>query len=121
MAPAILAARDREKLVRCLRLLSSDLPGEVQAAGAAAHRIVVAAGLDWADVVGLSPPVVVNPSPDPPKSAPGWRADLARCLRYPAQLTEWERQFLHSVSNVARPSLKQLGVLSGIVAKVSRR
>ncbi len=46
-----LSPHDRERLVRVLKLLSSDHAGERAAAALAATRIIAGAGVDWEDVV----------------------------------------------------------------------
>jgi hypothetical protein len=52
---------ERKKLVRILRLLGSDQPGERAAAAAKAHKLVEAAGVDWAELLApASPRVVVH-------------------------------------------------------------
>jgi hypothetical protein len=52
---------DRERLAKLLGLLGSDHQGERDAAGLAAHRLVVERGLVWADVVCL--PQTYNAKP----------------------------------------------------------
>jgi hypothetical protein len=47
--------RDKERLIRILRLLNSDQVGERAAAALAASRLLESLGLNWEDV--LSPPM----------------------------------------------------------------
>jgi hypothetical protein len=47
-------ARDRERLIRILRLLGSDQVGERASAALAANRLLESLGLSWSDV--LAPP-----------------------------------------------------------------
>lgn len=47
-----LPAATLARLVKTLALLASDVPGERTAAAEAAHRIVVASGMTWAQVLG---------------------------------------------------------------------
>jgi hypothetical protein len=50
--------QDRERLVRILNLLGSDQAGERASAALAAHRLLAALGLHWAEIV--EPPPVVE-------------------------------------------------------------
>jgi hypothetical protein len=52
----------------------------------------------------------------------GWQADVHYCLQHPASLTEWEADFLSSLSGWGKPLTdKQTTALATIVAKVARR
>jgi hypothetical protein len=51
----VIDARDKERLIRILRLLGSDQVGERAAAALAAGRLLDSLGVSWEDV--LSPPV----------------------------------------------------------------
>ncbi len=51
--------RDRARLVRILKLLGSDQPGERASAALAAQRLVEAAGLTWDDVLAEQAPAKV--------------------------------------------------------------
>ena len=46
-----LAARERAKLIRVLKLLGSDQPGERASAALAAQRLVDASGLSWDEIL----------------------------------------------------------------------
>ncbi|WP_423067925.1 hypothetical protein [Devosia sp. CN2-171] len=46
-----LAARERTKLIRILKLLGSDQPGERASAALAAQRLVDASGLTWDEIL----------------------------------------------------------------------
>jgi hypothetical protein len=48
---AVLTNPDRERLAKLLGMLGSDHPGERDAAGLAAHRLVKASGLTWSSIV----------------------------------------------------------------------
>jgi len=90
-------------------LLTSDQPGERDAAGLAACRLLQARGLGWADVVV----VPAGPADD---TVP-WRAVVTQCLASP-HCTPWERSFLENLGRFRRLSEKQHTVLSRIAAKV---
>lgn len=58
-----LSDHDRERLVRILKLLGSDQPGERDAAALAATRLVASTGMDWDDLLdpaSAAPRVVVQ-------------------------------------------------------------
>jgi len=111
---ALLAA-ERARLAKTLALLASDQPGEVQAAAAAACRIVHAAGVTWAQV--LKPPPVEKPLPE----LGTWRATVADCLARPGSLRPWEAGFLRDLPGFRRLSVKQRYVLREIADRVLQR
>lgn len=51
-----LSKRDRAKLIRILKLLASDQPGERASAAQAAQKLVDAAGLTWDEILAEQPP-----------------------------------------------------------------
>jgi hypothetical protein len=103
-------ALDRRKLVRVLRMLSSEFDGEVAAAGRAANTMLEKAGISWAEVV----------APDDPPAPPINVDELIRfCLAWGAALTVWERDFLRSIERQRQPlSNKQQATLIKIVDRV---
>ena len=107
-----LAPRDRERLIGCLNLLTSDQPGERDAAGLAACRFLRARGLSWSDVILSAAPA--RPADD---GALPWRVVVARCMTA-ANLTDWEYRFLVAIKGRAAITQKQAAVLSAISAKV---
>lgn len=54
-----LSKRDRAKLIRILKLLASDQPGERASAALAAQRLVEASGLTWDDILAEQAPTKV--------------------------------------------------------------
>lgn len=104
---------ERTRLTGALNLLASNHPGEVQAAATAAARIVQRAGVTWDELLrpaGLQ----ARAEPRPP---PGC-GDLWECARSMHLLTEWEQDFIVSVSQQRLLSQKQRAVLARIAAKV---
>jgi hypothetical protein len=104
---------DRKRLAAVLALMDSDRPGERQAAAEAAHRMVRAATVTWADVV--NPPS--RPPPLPPPS-PRWRDLVAICRSRRELLTPWEARFVATVSAHRRISPKQLAILTELAERV---
>lgn len=51
-----LDGRNRKKLIRILKLLGSDLPGERASAALAAHKLVATLGEDWEALLEPPPP-----------------------------------------------------------------
>lgn len=94
------------KLAKLLPVLGSDQPGEVVAAADAIRRTLTSVGADWHD---LSATLTAAPAPPPsttpqqgaaPTPHPGpvtsWAA-AHRLWENPAQLNDWERDFVSSV------------------------
>lgn len=54
-----LSKRDRAKLIRILKLLASDQPGERASAAQAAQRLIEAAGLTWDEILTEQTPTKV--------------------------------------------------------------
>jgi hypothetical protein len=109
------------KLAAILSLLSSDKPGEVAAAAAAATRFLRARDIVWRDVL------VAAPTPVAPRQftlfdawPTRWRAAAHVCLQAPVDLVRGsDRRFLQTIVRYERrPSLKQLDWLARIVADV---
>ena len=91
---------ERRRLIGSLNLLASNQPGERDAAGLAASRIVQAKRLCWDDLIGgaaLPPP---QPSHSRPSSRPN--SDLEFCGRHIARLNAWEAGFVISLAQQRR-------------------
>jgi hypothetical protein len=109
-----LSTASRTKLACVLALLGSDKPGERDAAGLAAHRMIQRAGVTWEQL--LSPP--------PPRREPlhaTWRSTCAELMRHPGDLRAWERKFVADLPAFPRISTKQRYLLNEIAARVLRR
>jgi hypothetical protein len=70
----------RARLAKVLSLLGSDKAGEVVAAAAAAHRILVKAGISWGDILATAPP----PHREPLMGT--WRTTCTELLKHPGSL-----------------------------------
>jgi hypothetical protein len=105
---------NRKRLAAVLELLSSDQPGERQAAAEAAHRLVRSAGLRWADVLMPEP----SPGRSPRRRSPPWRELLAACRSRLDLLSDWERHFVLSVASQGRISKKQYAILARLAGRV---
>ena len=110
-----LPAADRAKLGKLLGLLGSDHPGERDAAGLAAHRLITRAGLTWPQVI--KPPAVERALPE----LGTWRQTVVECLAQPGSLRPWEVGFLRDLPGFRRLSVKQRYVLKEIADRVLRR
>ena len=124
LSPALSDA-DRARLVKVLGLLASPHPGERDAAGCAAVRLLQDRKLGWGDVI--TPPVI---APQPAWSSAGqsraswtapsaWRDTARFCQCYPQALTDWETNFLDGLLSRRSLSTKQTAILSAIAAKVT--
>lgn len=115
----------RLKLARVLGLLGSNHPGERDAAGLAADRIIRGAGLSWEDLLG-SPsrpprPAYHSPTGSSPASGLAFRADVQLCLRHCRALTDWERGFLDTVARRSTVSEAQTSKMRQIADSLRMR
>jgi len=110
-----LSAPDRTKLARVLALLGSDQAGERDAAGLAAHRLIRAAGVTWAQALGPQP--AGHRAPE----IGTWRQTVRDCLQHPGSLRKWEAKFLADLHEFRHPSPKQRHVLAEIADRVLKR
>ncbi|MGI4808976.1 MAG: hypothetical protein ACRYF2_12825 [Janthinobacterium lividum] len=113
---------DRTRLACVLRLLGSDQPGERDAAGLAATRIVSCAGLDWDD---LLQPVLPSRSEHPRQHQPTGEAavrfDMRLCQRHLDKLSAWERDFIGSLSQRCKLTDGRVAKLKQIAADLRMR
>ena len=107
-----LAQADRVRLVKLLALLGSDHPGERDAAGLAAIRLIQQRGVSWEEV--LSPRPLERKLPE----LGTWRQTVARILASGRWIRAWERSFLTDLPNFQRLSVKQRYVLTEIAKRV---
>jgi hypothetical protein len=97
-----------QKLSKVCALLASDQPGEVVAAAAAGTRLLRSHGLSWADLLRPCP----AHRPEVRQSGDHQSRALRVLARGAGRLSEWEREFLTSLSRQVRtPSPKQSAVL----------
>lgn len=110
---------DRDKLVKILRMFSSDHDGEVAAAARRAHQIVKDRSLDWDDLI-----ISIEPARQrQERYDDNEEADLIRkCSERNLCLTAWENEFVTSISasilEWGRLTPKQRAVLDRIVNKL---
>lgn len=123
---------DRDKLVKILRLLSSDHDGEVAAAGRRAHSFLKTRGLDWDTVISAAPqrfyeepPRQRRYEPPPPPPEPDELPLIRKARKLEQYVTAWEREFLASVEESLGkwPKLteKQRAVLDRIIDKLKEK
>lgn len=102
---------ERTRLAGVLGMLGSPHPGERDAAALAADRLVRGRGLTWDAVLQESARPQVRAEPPP-------GGDLWECARSVHLLTEWEQDFVVSVSQQRTLSEKQRAVLARIAARL---
>lgn len=108
---ALLDPTTADRLAKIAGMFGSDHDGERAAAAQLADRLVRQAGLTWPDVI--RPYTNVKPAPEPRRNPGAWRepqtireaADLA--LRFGVHLSEWERNFVHSIRDRWRLSANE--------------
>jgi hypothetical protein len=103
------------RLARILALLSSDKPGERDAAAHAATRFIQARNLQWPDIIT---PALPTPEPGTDPIGGDWRRTAAACRRYPHLLNRWEAGFLAGLQRFPRLSRKQRSALLKIVVRL---
>jgi hypothetical protein len=106
-----------DRLQKLLGLLGSDFENERAVAGRMANDLLRHHKLTWADVIAAGPPassVKVRVWHEPK----GHREAAAECLSWPDCLTEWEQDFLRSVSSRWHLSGRQAHCLERILIKV---
>jgi hypothetical protein len=101
----------RTRLAKVLSLLSSDKPGERDAA---AQRILAKAGLSWDDIIAAAP------APHREPRIGTWRTTCAELQKHQGSLRPWERGFVRDLPNFQRLSTKQRYVLNEIAERVLR-
>ena len=111
---------DRTKLAKLLGMLGSAHAGERDAAACAAHRLVQQRGITWHDVV--TPPL-----PQPAIAQHRYQtdhiqnADLVFCQQHASACTDWEQEFVRSVSMRRSMSQKQRDVVARIAESLRGR
>lgn len=117
-----LAAADRTRLAHVLALLGSPHQGERDAAALAADRLVRGRGLAWTDVLAPETSTSGKPRPEASRnhdpSPPDYDSNLRACRLRPDLLTAWERDFIASLPQQRRVSLRQRDKLAQIAAHV---
>ena len=109
---------DRDRLIRFLRMFSSNYDGEVSSAARRAHELLQRLGIDWSDII-VTPRQNSKPWLDPESGELIRRcSDLSLCL------TRWERDFIVGL-NVAIPrwgrlTERQAVCLNRIVDRLKR-
>ena len=107
---------DRERLAKLLGMLGSDHQGERDAAGLAAHRLVKASGMVWADVVCIPQTSSREEVRRPETSPHSWQSLAMACRQFPLLLDKWEAEFTFGLTRFPRLSAKQSGKLTAIVS-----
>jgi hypothetical protein len=119
-----LSPEDRERLAKLLAMFSSTFTGEILNAARAAERLVKARGETWESVIVFSQQVdppphrPTQPKPKPHRSA--FQDEIDACMAKANFLTDWERNFLTSISDRWSLTEKQQARFDQIKAKVAR-
>lgn len=117
------SADDRERLSKLLAMFSSSFDGEILNAAKAAERLIKARGETWESVIVFSrsvdppPNRPTQPKPKPHRSA--FQDEIDACVAKCNLLTEWERNFLTSISERWSLSEKQQARFDQIKVKVA--
>lgn len=117
---------DRDKLIKVLRMFGSNHDGEVSAAARRAHEIVKKHSLDWDDLVKQYRQQQYNSAgfADVEDEHDG-AVLIRRARKFEQYLTEWERDFLQSISDSllewGHLTVKQRAVLDRINNKLKLR
>jgi hypothetical protein len=106
-----------DRLRKLLGMLGSDHEGERATAGKMADTLLRQHKLTWADVVGADSKGAA-PRVRTWHEASGFREQAAECLAWPEVLTDWETEFLRSISGRWHLTPRQRHFLDRIVSKV---
>jgi hypothetical protein len=96
------------RLLKLLRLTSSDFDSEALSAIRRANELLQASGLSWDDVIQVEKPLEL----------PDWKIFIRECLSQTSvKLTGWERNFLMTIYRQPVITKKQLFCLGRIAAR----
>ena len=107
--------KELTRLAAILSRLDSDFAGERAAAGLLASREVRKLGLTWVEVVA---PARLPPPASGLAAETHWRDVIGRCQQHDDELTDWEADFLASLSGFSRITGKQQAMLEKIAARL---
>jgi hypothetical protein len=105
-------------------MLGSSHDGEVLAAARAAQELLRAARMTWHDAVNPTYHNTPQPSQsysDPPSPSFADKNKISFCLEWSDELTDWEYDFILSISRRAILTAKQDAVLNRIWRKCQSR
>lgn len=124
-------AIDLDKLAKICARFGSDFPEERATAAAIADRIVREAGITWEvffESFDRAAQRIAELEAEHPGQSDRWQPvgwiepetieeAIDICLEYASKFSEWEQEFLISISGRARLSPKQMNVLNRLVDK----
>jgi hypothetical protein len=115
--------RDRDRLVKILRMFSSNHDGEVAAAARRAHELLKDRALDWDDLIIKGAAQPQHQEYQRPERQPESAIELIRgCADCEAYLNGYEQHFIESIRGSliewGRLTPKQRTVLDRIVNKL---
>jgi hypothetical protein len=117
----MLTSSERRRLLSALALLRSPHAGERDAAGAAALRILGAAGVDWAEIIPEAEAKPRHEPHDSDASVEDWRSLAASLLRWHSGAFNLaEQDFLSKIGNFPSLSPKQTAWLHRLAERARR-
>ena len=97
-----------DRLLKLLRLTSSEFDGEALSAIRRANELLQGAGLSWDDLIRVEKMPVL----------PDWKAVVRECFaQNDVSLTPWERRFLMTIYRQATITKKQMFCLDRIAVR----
>jgi hypothetical protein len=106
-----------DKLRKLLGMLGSDYDGERAVAGRMASDLLRQHKLTWSDVVGAEIHIEARPRVRVWHEPKEHREAACECLAWPEVLTDWEKEFLKSISGRWHLSGRQQQCLARILDK----
>ncbi len=117
----MLTSSERRRLLSALALLRSPHAGERDAVGAAALRILGAAGVDWAAIIPEVEAKSHHEPHDSNTSVENWRSLAASLLRWHSGVFNLTEQgFLRNIGSFPRLSAKQQAWLACLAGRTRR-
>jgi hypothetical protein len=109
-----------DRLIKVIALLSSDHGGERSAAALKATQLLQEHKLTWKEFLApAAPPPALCPLCESILDAAAtWRDELAFAEAHADLLSDWEREFVRSIADCRRLSLKQRSVLRRLVKQL---
>jgi hypothetical protein len=114
---------DRTRLIRLLKMFSSNFDGEVASAARRAHQLIESRRLDWDElIIKVGAAGSSKERREHRAHATGPIGDIRRCQPLAEHLTEWEADFIESIAGSilewGRLTPRQRAVLDRVVNKL---
>jgi hypothetical protein len=112
---------DRDKLIKCLKMFSSNFDGEVASAARRAHELMMSRSLDWDDLI-IKPDRRHEQGSRQQHRSSETVDDIRHCQSLVGHLTDWEERFIDSIAisilEWGQLTPRQHAVLDRIVTKL---